>query len=127
MQFCNYKKTGKYNRKQDAINTYEVCKGCEHCDQPQVISTFHSLYQDQVVKGTHSGHLSVNHCIKETSASGYCIELWTFNERRIMIKWAGAPTWGHIKSHDVNEIFFSRKIQTDVAPKNTKDREKSKC
>lgn len=44
-------------------STYEECKGCGCSYQHQVKDIYHPPYQDQVAKGTHSGHLSVgNKC-----------------------------------------------------------------
>jgi hypothetical protein len=45
----------RYNGK---VDTCEGCIDCGHCGQPLVINISHSLYQDQVAKGTHSDHLS---------------------------------------------------------------------
>ena len=53
------KRVTKHSRKTETANTCEECKDCEHFYQPPVKDIFHSLYQDQVAKGTHSGHLSV--------------------------------------------------------------------
>lgn len=43
----------------EIVTTYEECKGCGCSCQHLVIDIYHSPYQDQVAKGTHSGHLSV--------------------------------------------------------------------
>lgn len=49
----------KQRRETETGNTCEECKDCEHSYQPLETDIFHSLYQDQVAKGTHSDHLSV--------------------------------------------------------------------
>lgn len=86
---CNLAYSGNNvinNWKQDAIGTYEVCKDCEHSDLPQVINICHPLYLDQVAKGIHTDHLSVNHCLRKYQASVNCIELWQVDQKRKSVK-----------------------------------------